>query len=348
MHHVVIADGVLSGVLLPSAPNEYWMRDTKNQVVPRSAVGLAVGATLADERDRDFFSIPQTVARLGHLLETLNFLHSRNVIVGDLRFANVLVSPPQRRPSTYLVDCDSVLLHGCWTLGPGEAELMRPDDEEDWPTVPNARTDLYKFALMAVGAVGKDISLLGTSADVVNHLPSDHGALLRSMLDMKRPAPAKKHLNTVARIWRAYVSANGDEFVFAPTNLKRTRWDGPTSSVSSRANAESPANRLTTTVPTSPGQFRTQRTGPPKGAAAEPAPGSRPTSARPAPSHAESSSSHRRIGIRRWIRAVVAASLLAALTMAALLYTGRVDWPWRESLDYKSLDPQKVALGQCR
>jgi hypothetical protein len=229
VRHVVTNGSGPVGVLITPAASGFWTwKDGKPH--PRKIDSIGVPEERARRRKIDYASIPHTVATLGHLLSTLTFLHRRGVTVGDVNRANVLVPSPITPPLTYLLDCDSVLLHGQRSLHPAEAESFRPDDVTVWPDELDRRTDLYKFALMAVGAIGKDMALLDVAPEVTNYLPEAHAELLHRLLDMRLSAPTPDYLDrVVARQWCDYVTPDGAEYIFEPGNLRRLRWTGAAS-----------------------------------------------------------------------------------------------------------------------
>jgi len=189
-------------------------------------VELTVSRQRAINRGTEYYSIPQTVARLGSLLSTMNLLHSHNIALGDLQYVNILITAPDTPPDVFLVDCDSFLLRGRWTLASGEAELMRPEELSLWPDVLDRRTDLYKFALIAVGCISKDASLIAVTDVVRSVLPAGHGYLLQRMMDISLEPPSLSHLRSVSKLWRGYWAGDGSEYIMSPRNLKRTPWIG--------------------------------------------------------------------------------------------------------------------------
>jgi hypothetical protein len=243
VRHIVTDGRNVTGVLITPATDGFWTwKDGKP--VPRKIDSIGVAEERARKRGEDYANVPHTVATLGHLLTTLNLLHRRGVVVGDVNRANVLVASPVTAPRTYLLDCDSVLLHGRRSLRAAEAEAFRPDDISAWPEELNRRTDLYKFALMCVGAVAKDMSLLSVTPDVARHLPPSHDALLRRLLVMGQNAPAVEFLDAVARLWRDYCPLDGAQYVYEPGNLKRLPWTGAASFEHGAGPGRSPVSHL--------------------------------------------------------------------------------------------------------
>src|SRR6476469_1598183 len=128
VRHVVVDGSRPTGVLVAPATDPFWRLDKDNRAVPRDMAGLTLPPDGAERRARDFCSIPQAIARLGHLLRTLSFLHGKGIAHGNLRLQNTLVTRLGSARATYLIDCDAAILHGVPALRPAEAETMRPDD----------------------------------------------------------------------------------------------------------------------------------------------------------------------------------------------------------------------------
>lgn len=230
VRHVVMDDGRVTGVLVPPAPDPFWRLD-KGRPIPRDMACLTLAAHRAKKRSRDYTSIPQTVARLGHLLRTLSFLHSKNVTVGDLRLQNTLVSTVPQAPATYLIDCDAMLLRGVSALQAAEALTMRPDDIDDWPSVLNERTDCWKFASMAVACIGKNAALTALTDDVRRHLSSDHAEVLHDFLRFSNGQASARSLQTMADSWRRYVTTSGQERTRDSSQLAFVPWLGAPSCI---------------------------------------------------------------------------------------------------------------------
>jgi hypothetical protein len=229
VRHVVRRDGETVGVLVPPAPNQFWRVTAERKPKPRQ-FDLLVRPDGERSRSRgwEFLSVPQTVARLGHLLETLIFLHQRNVVVGDLQGGNILVSNLTGVPSTFLIDCDSVLLGGEWTLPASELQVLRRNDpEEDWPPVLNQRTDLYKFARLAAWATGKNMAAVKLGPSVLGVMTETHSATLRKLLEapLDQRLPSAE-LRSMAMLWTRYVSPSGRETVRTPDDLRAVPWEG--------------------------------------------------------------------------------------------------------------------------
>ncbi|WP_156094063.1 hypothetical protein [Lentzea aerocolonigenes] len=225
VRHVVMQDGEVTGVLVPPAPDPFW-RMHKNAPFPRDMAGLTLTAHDAKERGRDYASVPQTIARLGHLLRTLSFLHLNNVVVGDLRLQNTLTSGISQAPATYLIDCDAMVLNGVSALHVAEAQTMRPDDVEGWPQLLDERTDCWKFASMAIACIGKDAALAAVVNDVRRHLIPDHSEVLEDFLLFENQHASARSLRAMADVWRGYVTSSGQEKTRVNSGLVLTPWLG--------------------------------------------------------------------------------------------------------------------------
>ncbi|GHH57955.1 hypothetical protein [Lentzea cavernae] len=225
VRHVVMQGREVTGVLVPPAPDPFW-RMHKDAPFPRDMAGLTLTAHDAKERGRDYSSIPQTIARLGHLLRTLSFLHINNVVVGDLRLQNTLASGISQTPATYLIDCDAMVLNGVSALRAAEAQTMRPDDVEGWPQLLDERTDCWKFASMSIACIGKDAALAAVVNDVRRHLTPDHSEVLEDFLLFENQHASARSLQAMADVWRGYVTGSGQEKTRVNSGLVLTPWLG--------------------------------------------------------------------------------------------------------------------------
>jgi len=239
VRQVVRSRDTVTGVLIQPAGSAFWMKDLGGNPVPLASYELVTQPDEAMERDSDYFDIPQTLARLGHLLETLSFLHARGVAVGDLTLANVLVSKLAAGPETFLVDCDAVLLDGNWTLERAEADLMRPSTGP-WPGALDRRTDLYKFGLMVGACLEKDGARMAVPPGIAGYMAADHMVMLRQFVDVDAPTPSINYVRSVARMWRRCVGADGGEYLWTPDDLQKQVWSGQRSIAGGRSAVESP------------------------------------------------------------------------------------------------------------
>ncbi|ANZ34758.1 hypothetical protein BBK82_00355 [Lentzea guizhouensis] len=230
IRNVVVDGRQARGVLLPPAPDAFWRLDN-GASVPRDLTGLTLNAQRAKHRARDYVSVPQTIARLGHLLSTLSFLHRNEVVVGDHRMQNTLVSGVLLPPAAYLIDCDAMLLRGVNALPLAEAQTMRPDHLEAWPSVPDERTDCFKFASMAVACIGKHAGLEAVVGDVRRHLTEGHAEVLHEFLELANRHASARSLQSMAETWRRYVTDTGKERTRGNGQLAFTPWLGAPSCV---------------------------------------------------------------------------------------------------------------------
>jgi hypothetical protein len=137
------------GVLIPEAAPRFMAR------LPRSAGGsrtvpakfelLLNGGPFLDRLGIEI-SLRQRIELLTSVADTLAFLHAHSIAVGDFSCKNILFAL-RPVPSSFLIDCDSMLWDGSGALPPGETPEWEMADGEQQGT---PAADVYKFALLVL------------------------------------------------------------------------------------------------------------------------------------------------------------------------------------------------------
>ncbi|MEV6360544.1 hypothetical protein [Nocardia asteroides] len=240
VRHVVLdADSNVAGVIVPAAPDAFWMSKL-GTTVPRDMGELLAQRDRARRHDKEFFNVPHTMARLGHFLETLAFLHQRGVVVGDLHRGNILISGFDTTPATYLLDCDATLIDGERALKHAEREGSRADHLADWPNRLDRRTDMYKFGLVAVQSIGKTSSLVVDDA-VGIHMLRHHRDMLNRFLRLEDVDASATHASSMAAAWKACVGVRGERG-YRGNGVIPVRWQGESCYVPATGPVRSPAH----------------------------------------------------------------------------------------------------------
>ncbi|WP_131817264.1 hypothetical protein [Nocardia salmonicida] len=241
VRHVVLdADSNVAGVVVPAAPDEFWV-NKRGTVSPRDMGEMLAQRERARRHDKEYFNVPHTMARLGHFLETLAFLHQRGVIVGDLHRGNVLISRFDTTPATYLLDCDATLFDGKRALKPAEREGSRGDHIVGWPDELDRRTDMYKFGLMAVQSIAKTSSMAADDT-VGHHMLRHHRDMLNRFLRLEAADASATDASSMAAAWKACVGIRGERG-YRDNGLLPIRWDGESCFVPASGPTRSPAHR---------------------------------------------------------------------------------------------------------
>ncbi len=161
---VIVEDnGVVAGFLMREVPARYYFgfRTRTRGTQPRLAdVAFLLNpddyvtstGLLVTDQDR--------VALLTAMAKMLSRLHSLGIVVGDLSPKNLLFSPGPS-PSCFVLDCDTVRVHG--------ETVLDQVDTPDWESPgnePKATTasDAYKFCLLAIRLFARDQSSRDLSA----------------------------------------------------------------------------------------------------------------------------------------------------------------------------------------
>jgi hypothetical protein len=221
---VVVDDGVAIGILMAPAPQQFFFQDHRShQLKPCHLELLGVREELAKKRQWPYFDFPHKIARLGHLLEDLQFLHSHGIVVGDLQIKNILTTNPE--PDTFgittteilLLDCDSFIVDGQAALPPMDPPNMQFRHPVDGPS---ATTDLYKFALVVIRCLSETLS-----ADSINYdkfsqiLPSSSFAIIEKLLAEPNPGLTAADLGNMAKAWQATAKKDGRLYCRTDTSL---------------------------------------------------------------------------------------------------------------------------------
>jgi len=205
-------DGWPAGVIIPGAPASFWRTDRYGGQRPRELSELVATRDRADQLGKDFFSLPQILARLGHLLETLSFLHDAGFVLHDLRHQNVLTTGLDHPPAVYVVDCDSGAIDGENILSP----VMVPEvvgSEGAGALASSPSSDLSLFALLVVKLLERRLELEVVPESVgMGVLREPHLALLRALAANDAGPVAGRNLRAVAQSWKGCVGRDGTEY----------------------------------------------------------------------------------------------------------------------------------------
>lgn len=217
----LVVDGESAvGILMPEAPEIYFLR-RNGKSEPRHLIRIAVTKERAEKGGYEYFDFPQKIARLGHVLAALQFLHSIGIVVGDLQFNNLLTTGVHTaggtRTDVYFLDCDSFIVDGRAGLTNMDPISWRPR----YHTQGFSRTtDLFKFALMVIRSLSEQTNQDSISFAQYSHLlPSDDFAILHELLTSPTPSFGANDLGAMARAWQLSVRRDGtmyrrtDQFV---------------------------------------------------------------------------------------------------------------------------------------
>jgi hypothetical protein len=211
----VIDGGAVIGVLMSEAPTKFFLR-RNGGLVPCHLTFVAVEKERAEKRNYPYYDFPHKIARFGHLLAALQFLHSYKVVVGDLQPNNILTTSPQPDATghvttdIFLLDCDSCIVDGRSPLPPMDPPTMRPPYKTDGHS---ATTDLYKLAKLMIRCLSEDLSFETIQYDKFsNILPSRDFEKLDKLLRLPDPGLTADALGTLAHAWQATVRPDGRLF----------------------------------------------------------------------------------------------------------------------------------------
>jgi len=151
---VVNSDGVTTGFVMPSIPEEFFisLQTVKGMTAaPAEFQHLLNEQTYLDARGIQIDDI-QRYCLLRELASSLTFLHEHGICVGDLSPKNVLFSL-EPEPAVYFVDCDAMRVNGVSAL----AEV----ETTGWEVVPGEQvstrySDTYKLGLLALRLMAGD------------------------------------------------------------------------------------------------------------------------------------------------------------------------------------------------
>ncbi|MGV9713226.1 hypothetical protein ACWDTI_21460 [Gordonia sp. NPDC003424] len=208
---LVLLDEAVVGIILPEAPGKYFMHHN-GVSKPRHLVRLAVTKEEADKKGYEYFDFPHKIARLGHVLAGLQFLHDIGIVVGDLQFNNLLttgLSPfdGEIRCEVYFLDCDSFIIDGRAGLANRDPLLWRPDEASDGFST---SLDLFKFALMVIRSLSERTNHFSIAfSDYRELLPSADFRTLQEILTARSQKIATQDLSAMARAWQSSVRNDG-------------------------------------------------------------------------------------------------------------------------------------------
>lgn len=244
---VVRAGLTVVGVVMAEAPKRFFEGVDASE--PRHGTALARDPAYCKQFRRTYIPAPRKLAALGHLIETLGFLHGLGAVVGDLQPMNILTTGASGTPEVYLLDCDGYLLDGTSPLPAMRDPLpWRVPGESRFST----QTDLYKAALMVARCLHENVALRTfTPAMFRDILPtSDVAVLLGLTADDKtrRLRLSADDLRPMASAWRSLVSRDGhlyvrnDRYTMAPWPPPKPPDAAPVSPGRSRIPADASPN----------------------------------------------------------------------------------------------------------
>jgi hypothetical protein len=203
------------GVLMDEAPTKFF-RTRDGELLPRHFSMVAVRKEQAEKRGYPYYDFPHKIARLGHLLAELQFLHSTGIVVGDLQTNNILTTSPQPDSSgvvtteNFMLDCDSFIVNGRATFPPMDPINTRPPYPVEGHS---AITDLYKFALLTIRCLSEYLAADKIQYEKFSHiLPTGDFVKLAKLLTEPNPGLTSTDLANMARAWQSTVRKNGKLF----------------------------------------------------------------------------------------------------------------------------------------
>lgn len=199
----VVDMGAVIGILMAPASPQFFFTDRSGKPKPCHLELLGVRQELARKRQWPYFDFPHKIARLGHLLEELQFLHSHRVVVGDLQIKNILTTSPDPDTSgittteVLLLDCDSFIVDGHAALPPMDPANMRPPFAVDGPS---DTTDLYKFALVVIRCLSETLTANSIKYEKFDQiLPSSNLTIIEKLLTEPKPGITAADLVNMAK-----------------------------------------------------------------------------------------------------------------------------------------------------
>ena len=142
---LVTSSGAFTGFLMPPAPDSFW-----STIGGQHKLQELQYLTFPQRRAWSDLSLPSTEWRTRFLIECAQLfclLHRHHVIIGDVSMRNLLWSSISD-PGVFLLDCDSVRLHG---QEPAVPAAYTPDwDDPHDPLSNTLDSDRYKLGLIVL------------------------------------------------------------------------------------------------------------------------------------------------------------------------------------------------------
>jgi serine/threonine protein kinase len=185
---VVTRDGRPVGFLMRSAPSEFTFEFKRLSARAGTATRLATFDYLLNDdayttRIGLRLTEQQRVQRLAAVAELLSGLHRLGIAVGDLSPKNLLFGRPPE-PGCFLIDCDTLRLHGATVLPQVETpDWALPGGEEKG----TAAGDVYKLGLLVLRVLARS----QTAADP-GELRGADKALVRLVRGSLQADPARR------------------------------------------------------------------------------------------------------------------------------------------------------------
>lgn len=195
------------GVVMPEAGPQYFYRDRRQRLRPRTIDALSTPKARAVAEGTQYFEPPHKLTLLGRFLSLLVDLHERGVVIGDLQPQNILVSADRLRPAVMLLDCDSLWLNGEQAFGEAlDPDLWRSPFMQGGFTT---QTDMFKLALLVIRCLQEDNRVWNPDEQLLSEMmPVHQRALLPGLLERDSRFNAAQ-LRAIARNWTARVSSEG-------------------------------------------------------------------------------------------------------------------------------------------
>jgi hypothetical protein len=208
----IITDGVaITGICMQEAPDPFFFTPTNGSMRrSRTLDYLSITPSHALTVGDTYFQPPHKLAVLGDILELILWLHTRDVVVGDLNAENILVSAAPGEVKFIALDCDSLWVAGRSAMPKHQPPTMRcPWEPGD---TFNRATDLYKFSLLSVRCLQEENAEPEPDRDYLGKImPSDEVDCLLSLLDPQSSASVAR-LQALSRTWNRRMAPNGRLF----------------------------------------------------------------------------------------------------------------------------------------
>lgn len=205
IRHVVDHNDEIVGVLIPIAPQQFWVL-RGDKPIPREGARL-----LGKMANEEHFNLPHRLHLLGVLLNEILWFHERDIVIGDIQLANILIGGST---DVFLIDLDSAWVHG------RSAFPLTENPRYAAPitySIPTCETDLYKFALVAIKVLSLDGSARGLDK-CANSMASFQQEILASLLACHQIE--RSTLIKLAQMWIGCLGISND-YIFSSNATTR-------------------------------------------------------------------------------------------------------------------------------
>ncbi|NJP94084.1 hypothetical protein HCN51_32400 [Nonomuraea sp. FMUSA5-5] len=212
-------DGRIVGILIRPAPEQMFV-GLRDRMVPRHLDELTRSPdrveALREQYGTRYYEPPYKLAVLGRLLSTVQWLHERGYVVGDLQLRNAVFTIDPA-PAVYLLDCDSCVPAG------GRGALPEADPEQ-WKLPREGaftpESDYYKLAWALVRCLQESAETWTLDeAALARVLPSRHITLIKQCLDGPPESVDTARWRAAGESWRWLVTP-GRIYVETDANLR--------------------------------------------------------------------------------------------------------------------------------